>query len=561
MRLAALSVLWSISAILTAQTTFRAGVQEVTVEAVVTDKKGNFQRDLTRDNFKLWEDGKEQKITSLSLEGSGTTGRSGRHFIAFVFDSERPGLREEVVQFVERNASPDLYLAVYSRVPGEQMRLKLQQAFTTDAARIQAVIRNMEVSTVGPLVVSRPLPNVFQDRISGVAAELSWVRGRKALVLFSASFSGRRGPGIPTEDRFGQPLIGRAWLKVIEDLNSANVALHAFAIGKNAGVPGDDYYHQPKDGREDQGGMTDFLRDLAVGTGGRYTPPGTYDLASYLSKVSKDENQYYLLGFAPPPESADKPCHKIKVKIDRSDLRVDSRDSYCTSAPLSTRGLNSAQKALEARIASGAQATTEGMQLSWFYTKPGTAEVDMAISEHNLLGIAYRQDGSVAVRFVDRQFSIGPGKYRVRVAVGPSLAESTLDIEPWSGQSMMLSGIALSVEDHPLVDVTSELDSGMLEGPRRLASNGRLIVPMNGTQFPAGKDGLCYFEIYQPGDTTLSIRVRILNRAAELKKELEPVDLGSRIAMKLPIAGLPAGAYTLEVRVNELVRTAQFSIR
>src|SRR5690349_7798727 len=123
-------------ATLAAQTTFRAGVQEVTVEAVVTDKTGAFQRDLTRDNFKLWEDGKEQKITSLSLEGSGATGRSGRQFIAFVFDSERPGLREEVSRFVERNASPDLYLAVYSRVPGDQMRLKLHQAFTTDAARI-----------------------------------------------------------------------------------------------------------------------------------------------------------------------------------------------------------------------------------------------------------------------------------------------------------------------------------------------------------------------------------------------------------------------------------------
>jgi VWFA-related protein len=566
MRLAALSVLWSISAILTAQTTFRAGVQEVTVEAVVTDKKGNFQRDLTRENFKLWEDGKEQKITSLSLEGSSAAGHSGRHFIAFVFDSERPGLREEVVQFVERNASPDLYLAVYSRVPGEQMRLKLQQAFTTDAARIQAAIRNMEVSTVGPLVVGRPLPNVFQDRISGVAAELSWVRGRKALVLFSASFYGRREAGQRTEDRFGQPLIGRAWLKVIEDLNSANVALHAFAIGRNAGVPGEDYYHQPKDGREDQGGMTDFLRDLAVGTGGRYTPPGTYDLASYLSKVSKDENQYYLLGFAPPPESADKPCHKIKVKIDRSDLRVDARDSYCSSEPLSTRGLTSAQKALYARMESAGPGDAD-MQLSWFYAKPGTALVDVAISEHNLVGIAYRQDGSVAARFVDRQFSIGPGKYEVRVAAGKGVAQRTLEIEPWSGQSMMVSGIVLSVEDHPLVDVTSELDATMMEGPRRLASKGRVIVPMPGTQFPAGRDGLFYFEIYQPGKTPPALYIRIFDRDAQLKYQSGSSNVETSgkamipVAMELPIAKLPPGEYILDVLVNGLERTAEFSIR
>ena len=40
----------SVAAMLRAQApaTFRAGTQEVLVDAVVVDKKGNFQRDLTR---------------------------------------------------------------------------------------------------------------------------------------------------------------------------------------------------------------------------------------------------------------------------------------------------------------------------------------------------------------------------------------------------------------------------------------------------------------------------------------------------------------------------------
>jgi VWFA-related protein len=551
MRLATISVFLLGNAILPAQTIFRAGIQEVTVEAVVTDKKGNFQRDLSQENFKLWEDGKEQKITSLSLEGSGATGRSGRHFIAFVFDSERPGLREEVSQFVDRFASPDLFIAVYSRVPDDQMRLKLQQPFTTDAGRIKTALHNMEISTVGPIVIGRPGQRPFHERISSVAADLSWVRGRKALVLFSASFFGIRGPGVRTEDRFGEPLVGRDWMKVAEDLKAANVALHAFAIGKNAGVPGEDYYHQPKN-REDQGGMTDFLRDLAVGTGGRYTPPGTYDLASYLSKVTRDENEYYLLGFAPPPESVDKPCHKIKVKVDRSDLRVDARDTYCSSVPL--------PKALEARLMAAVSNAAADVQLSWFYSRPGTAVVNIAMNEPKLMGVAYRPDGSVAARFTGNQFSIGPGEYRVRVAAGAGVVERRLDIPPWDGQSLMVSGIALSVEAHPLIDVTSELDSGMLEGPRRLAANGRVIVPMAGTQFPAGKDGLFYFEIYHPGETPPAIRTRILDRTGEVKYENTSQRIGP-IAMTLPVSQLPAGTYTLEVRINDLVRAAEFSIR
>src|SRR5579883_2338499 len=88
---------------------FRSGTREVLVDAVVLDKKGNFQRDLTQQDFKLFEDGKEQKITSFSLESLGGPGHFSKHFITLVFDSETPGLRNQVMQFVDRSASPDIY--------------------------------------------------------------------------------------------------------------------------------------------------------------------------------------------------------------------------------------------------------------------------------------------------------------------------------------------------------------------------------------------------------------------------------------------------------------------
>jgi VWFA-related protein len=119
--------------------TFRAGTQDVLVDAVVVDKKGIFQRDLTRQDFKLLEDGKEQKITSFSLE-HGSAG-------AFEQALHRSGLRqrgtriaEQVIQFVDCNASPDLYLAVFSRVNRE---MRLQQDFTSDADRIKAALGTM----------------------------------------------------------------------------------------------------------------------------------------------------------------------------------------------------------------------------------------------------------------------------------------------------------------------------------------------------------------------------------------------------------------------------------
>src|SRR5580700_4952391 len=39
----------------------------VLVDAVVTDKKGNYVHDLTQKDFKVYEDNKEQQVTSFSM--------------------------------------------------------------------------------------------------------------------------------------------------------------------------------------------------------------------------------------------------------------------------------------------------------------------------------------------------------------------------------------------------------------------------------------------------------------------------------------------------------------
>ena len=40
----------------------------VLVDAVVTDKKGKYVRDLKQKDFRVWEDNKEQTITSFTFE-------------------------------------------------------------------------------------------------------------------------------------------------------------------------------------------------------------------------------------------------------------------------------------------------------------------------------------------------------------------------------------------------------------------------------------------------------------------------------------------------------------
>ena len=47
--------------------TFRLQVEVVEMDVRVTDAKGNFVRNLTKDDFQIFEDGKEQTVTTFSL--------------------------------------------------------------------------------------------------------------------------------------------------------------------------------------------------------------------------------------------------------------------------------------------------------------------------------------------------------------------------------------------------------------------------------------------------------------------------------------------------------------
>lgn len=459
---------------------FHAGTQEVLVDAIVADKKGNIQRDLTREDFQIWEDGKRQKVTGFSLESAAVP---GKRFIALAFERERPGLREEVIQFVDRSADPSLYLAVFSRVNSE---MRLQQPFTTDVGRIKAALRTMQISTTGGLDgmfqgtdISR-VHDPFCDRIGRVAAALAPVRGRKAMILFGEGYFVKRGAAQVTDRNYKMPpVLAREIAQIgntIDDCNAANVSLYSFLL-KPGHVDRAEVFYNPT--QNDSGATTDIIRDIATGTGGKYTPPGTYDMADYLGALAAEQSGHYLLSYAPSAAAADKPCHKVIVKVDRRGLDVDARDSYCMAGQSTARSLKPAQRALDARTASGVPGNiAAAMQLSWFYSKPGAAMLDIALDidprsmkmrgklqgEFNLLGIAYRQDGSVATRIPDdvelnfdtpaqldaflktpyhysKQFSIAPGQYRFLMAVGSGdkafgSAEEPLDIELWSGRTL-----------------------------------------------------------------------------------------------------------------------------
>ena len=49
------------------QPTFRAGINLIRVDCIVTDKKGQSVTDLQQGDFQVWEDGAPQEVTSFKL--------------------------------------------------------------------------------------------------------------------------------------------------------------------------------------------------------------------------------------------------------------------------------------------------------------------------------------------------------------------------------------------------------------------------------------------------------------------------------------------------------------
>src|SRR5713226_2316649 len=66
----------------------RTETRLVLVDTVVTDKKGNYIRDLTSKDFKVWEDNKEQEIKSFSFEaGADSPSNSQKRYLVLFFDN------------------------------------------------------------------------------------------------------------------------------------------------------------------------------------------------------------------------------------------------------------------------------------------------------------------------------------------------------------------------------------------------------------------------------------------------------------------------------------------
>src|SRR5580698_2148911 len=187
------------------------------VDTVVTDKQGNYVRDLTMKDFKVWEDNKEQVITSFSFEDDAASPtRAQKQYLVLFFDNstmdagDQGRARKAAAQFIDANVGPNRLIAVID-FGGT---VHVSQNFTADADRLKQVVATVKGSAVTPnspppvqiasLGVPTSLPpgspslsNSEADfgarsvllALKSLAKNLQSVPGRKTLVMLTSGFA------------------------------------------------------------------------------------------------------------------------------------------------------------------------------------------------------------------------------------------------------------------------------------------------------------------------------------------------------------------------------------
>jgi VWFA-related protein len=617
------------------------------VDAVVTDKKGNYVRDLTQNDFKLYEDNKEQNVASFSF-GADTAVQAQeqkRYLILFFDDSTMSALdqiqaRAAAKKFIDANAGPDRLMAVVD-FGGT---LRIVQNFTANADLLRAAASGVKSSLVDPNAQmasaglsptsgSTGASSPFSGKL-GAEAEfgartmllsvrsfvknLNGIPGRKMVVLFSSGFALDYTTRLDLRD-------------AVSDCNKANVAVYAVDVrALLATPPGGSSQLQPREedrravaGRSERinvyggarlvlasygvwmlepqrpggggggtggggtGGGTggkggsggtggtgggvpntnpnnplstrtqpttilpsfppsvstnqQVLAILAEGTGG-FTIFNTNDLLGGLEKIGREQNEFYILGYV-PQQSAEGSCHMLNVKMNRGGMNVRSRSGYCNTKPTNVVNVTPVEKQLEAR-ATGMQAGVMhgSLQMPYFYTAPNMARVNLAMEVPsntiqfskdngkyhailNVLGIAYKPDGSVGARFSDtvnvdlekdemaeftkqpyiyqNQFDAEAGNYKLTVVVSSGndafgKYESQLQVDAYDGNKLSLGGVVLTNSMQRLADIPTSVDSVLLGDRTPLTVKGMQIKPSASNRFKRTDNVALYTEVYEP---------------------------------------------------------------
>ncbi len=307
-----------------------------------------------------------------------------------------------------------------------------------------------------------------------------------------------------------------------------------------------------------------ILAALAEGTGG-FTIFNTNDLLGGLEKIGREQNEFYILGYA-PTDTPEGSCHTLKVKMNQGGLHVRSRSGYCNVRTGNVLEGKPLEKQLEAHATGSQAGSIHGvLEAPFFYTGPNTARVNLAME----------------IPSDSFQFNKEKGKYHASLNVLGIAYRGDGTIDAYDGTHFSLGGVALTNSPQKITDIPESLDSVLLEDRTPLVVKGMQIIPSPTNRFKHTDNVVVYSEIYEPLLTSekppvVAMGYTIFERASNQKvfttgavhcddfiQKGNPV---IPIGMKVKVDDLKPGSYRLVLQAvdsaknNAPNRTVDFDI-
>ena len=291
----------------------------VTVPVTVQDRYGRYVPLLRRENFRILENGVEQKIAYFATTDSPFT-------VVLVLDtSGSTRLRLDDIQNAAINFVGKLKSSDSVMVMSFDDRINVLCNATTDRDVITRAIR--KTRTGGGTRLYDAVDEILTK-------QLKTISGRKAVVLFT--------DGVDTASRRATY---DSTMRLAEESEAAIYSVDYDTSGFGRGMPGGRGtilgWPFPRTGipgstgggtREDYRQAVAYLKALSDKTGGRfYDGDSLFGIAQAFTWIAEELGRQYSIGYYPSKPGQNGERRQIKVKVTEADLVVKARDSYIYS--------------------------------------------------------------------------------------------------------------------------------------------------------------------------------------------------------------------------------------
>ena len=264
----------------------------LTVPLVVKDEKGRYVTGLTKNNFSVYENRKEQEIAFFFGEESPMN-------VAILLDTSVS--TKEVLDKIQKAARD--FIKVFRAddkgiIVSFDNRTTFLSELTGDKKQLAKAVNNVRIAENGGSDMNTAVFQIVQNYFASL-------KGRKAIIVLTDGMILRRD--ISTQ-------------QTLDKLLDADTVFYPIVFKTKSNAENLSKTNKPL--------PVEMLEFLADGTAGRFYVKDATNLKEAFQSIAEELKKQYLVGFYPQYTETGKFGRDFRIKIDRKDLTVETKKKW-----------------------------------------------------------------------------------------------------------------------------------------------------------------------------------------------------------------------------------------